>query len=235
MAIELDGGAHLLAIEGRVTGKEREVTVLLDNESNNVRDAEKLVKEHVPDVGEYERADALLNKLRSQLKRFGTRVAPLGFITDPERAQAFKAETDTILEDIRLHNRGARFHRVIGESARSGTPDVLCEPIGSALDGAMAGRFCTRVQSELEALKIAVVAGDVASIAAWNTRCKSLAGLMPAFCGRAVQDAVDDAKRLILELREAIKAGGDPATVGAALDVSLIDTALALSVAAPVP
>lgn len=233
MAIELEGGAHLLAIEGRVTGKEREVTVLREDTQNNERDAEKLVKEHVPDVSEYSAADSLLNKLRSVLKKYAVRVAPLGFITNPERALLFQKEASDVLAEIEHHNRYARFHRVIGESARSRVPDVLCEPIGSAITAAMAERCCLRVQGELETLKLAVLAGDVKTIAAWNVRCKNLAGLMPAFIANAVQDAVNDAKRIVDELRDGIKAGADGASLGATMDVSLIDTALALSVAAP--
>lgn len=237
MAIELETGAHLIKVTGRITGKERDVRLVDEDVNGKAVRTEKQVIERVADVGEWDRADGLLNCLRSQCKRFGITVEPLGFLTDELRASQFREACEAVLVKIREHNRTAKFHRVVGPTVRQPEPEVLCCSIGTALTAATAHRIYDTVETALKELKQAVITGNVGpgpgGIPYWIQRNKTLDALMPSIIAAAVADAVADASRLLKELREAKEAGADLSVVGPTLDVSLIDTALAL-VAAPV-
>lgn len=237
MAIELEVGAHLLKVNGRITGKDRKVTLVDSHDDGTAVESERRIEEKIHDKVEWKEANSLLNHLRSQCKRFGVNVEPIGFLADAIRAGEFREAVAEALAQIRTHNRTARYHRVVGPLVRQAEPVVLCAPIGTALNAAMAHQLYDTVEASLQELKALVFAGAVApgagGIPYWIQRNRSLPGLMPSIIASAVADAVNDAPRLLKELREAKENNADLSVVGPTLDVSLIDTALALVAANP--
>ncbi len=223
MGIDISKGAHAIGVSASITGKDRVVTVVSRDVNGDSETVEKSVSETVANKIRFDEATKLVNRARATLKKFGTMVEPLGFITDEYRAGLFRAEIAKVGQAITAHNAETGQEHIVSLL-------TMCLPIGLVLDESTQATLCQTVIAALDSVKVSILAGQIDEVSYWLTRKRNIPGLMPALISRAVQDAVDDVVRILAALRAEINDNHrDASVVGSEQDVSLIDTALAMA------
>lgn len=219
--VTMSDDAHALAVYASIAG--RTSTTALVNRKVDGRTEETLKETNVfiTDLPQFEKATALVGKLRACLGRYATNVEPLGYITDPMRLAEFRAAVALVETEIDEHNAQVNQPHPIKH-------DVLVLPVGRILDERSQKRLCDTVSEALREAKALLQAGNVKDLGYWLQHRKNLAGLMPAIVGRVVDAAVDQLTTQRKRVAKLIKEGERaPTDAGALAETDQIDDALA--------